>query len=118
MTCQPLRIQVEKDFTQNPGETDAQSVTQSERVQPALLILEDSANGAHPEPIQEGLANAEALVRSQYSLAVGNLTSPFHLLQSVGHPVLLPRQGSATVDSKGIAIHIAGTVHCSEGRHS
>lgn len=46
MACQPVRIQVEKDFTQHPGETDAQSVTQSDRVELALLFPEDSAGGA------------------------------------------------------------------------
>lgn len=46
MAFQPMRIQVGKNFTQNPGETDARSVAQSERAKPALLILGDGASGA------------------------------------------------------------------------
>lgn len=46
VACQPVSIQVENDFTQKPGETDAWSVTQSHRVKPALLITEDSRSGA------------------------------------------------------------------------
>lgn len=38
-----MRIQVEKDFSQN---ADARSVAQSDRVKPVLLILGDSAGGA------------------------------------------------------------------------
>lgn len=43
MVCQPMRIQVKKDFAQN---ADARSVAQSDRVKPALLILGDSVGGA------------------------------------------------------------------------
>lgn len=46
MACQLVRIQIEKDFAQNPEETNAQSVTQSERIKPALLFTEDCSGGA------------------------------------------------------------------------
>lgn len=46
MVCQLVGIQVEKDFTQNPEETNARSVTQSERIKPALLFTEARARGA------------------------------------------------------------------------
>lgn len=92
MDCQLIRIQVGKDFPQNPGETDAQSVTHWERVKPTLLILEGRAGGLPMGPFKR-LVNAQVLVRSQYSLALGTLTSTLHLLQSVVHPVLTSKVG-------------------------
>lgn len=57
MACQLVRIRVEKDFAQNPEETDVQSVTQSERIKPALLFTEDRAGavseGTHSEETSE-----------------------------------------------------------------
>lgn len=62
MACQLVRIRVEKDFAQNPEETDVQSVTQSERIKPALLFTEDRAGGA-PEDragvVSEGTQSEE-----------------------------------------------------------
>lgn len=118
MASQTVRMQVEKNFTQNPGETDAQSVTQSERANLALLFQRTVLVGLLRGPIRKRRANAETLPRSQYSLALGKLISPFHLLYSIVCPGLLPRQDSATVECEEIALRVAGTKHCSDGRHS
>lgn len=79
--------------------------------------------GLHLGPIRKRLVNAETPVRSQYALGLGKLSSPLHVLQSIGCPVLSSKAGlcycwaQRNRDSSSGNCN-SGSKHCSDGMHS
>lgn len=100
MVCQPVGTQVEKDFAQNPGETDARRVAQSERAKPALMILEDSTGGAPSGIHSEETSKCQDSCKKPTLCDTQTAYQPIMFAPVNGTPSIASKAGLCSFESK------------------